>query len=184
METETERLQQALKVLSDAEKQLRLSSERSTWFTAALLQIGTGHSPQPTPSRSSTQQSTERLDKGVLTKIRETSLSETMSNPSLGLWESSSVSVPVVASGRNSISAPRSSFYRAHKDDSTSMMVPRCVSPDKLDSIWRSCVERCDPERLRHLLYAHGKLVSITETKGRWISIIFKIIFCFIIDNL
>lgn len=42
-EAELERLQLALKILSDAEKQLRHSSERSTWFTAALLQLGSAH---------------------------------------------------------------------------------------------------------------------------------------------
>jgi len=37
MDAELERLQQALKILSDAEKQIRVSSERPTWFTAALV---------------------------------------------------------------------------------------------------------------------------------------------------
>lgn len=34
-----EKLRQALKTLSEAEKQLRVSSERMTWLTAALLQL-------------------------------------------------------------------------------------------------------------------------------------------------
>jgi hypothetical protein len=55
-DAELERLQQALKILSDAEKQLRLSSERSTWFTAALLQLGSGRDSE-THSRSSSKQS-------------------------------------------------------------------------------------------------------------------------------
>ncbi|KAH7661115.1 DNA polymerase III clamp loader complex gamma/delta/delta subunit C-terminal protein [Dioscorea alata] len=45
-EVELEKVQQALKILSDAEKQLRLSSVRSTWFSAALLQLGSGHAPE------------------------------------------------------------------------------------------------------------------------------------------
>eukprot|EP01018_Ginkgo_biloba_P015202 Gb_11110 [translate_table: standard] len=36
---EMERLRQALKTLSEAEKQLRLSNDRTTWLTAALLQL-------------------------------------------------------------------------------------------------------------------------------------------------
>ncbi|KAH7299862.1 hypothetical protein KP509_24G034100 [Ceratopteris richardii] len=36
---ETERLRQALKILSEAEKQLRSSSDKTTWLTAALLQF-------------------------------------------------------------------------------------------------------------------------------------------------
>ncbi|KAL7589762.1 hypothetical protein Lser_V15G36482 [Lactuca serriola] len=48
-----ERLKHALKLLSESEKQLRLSSERSTWFTATLLQLGSVPSADLTPSRSS-----------------------------------------------------------------------------------------------------------------------------------
>ncbi|KAF3322013.1 hypothetical protein FCM35_KLT14229 [Carex littledalei] len=36
---DTERLRQALKVLSEAEKQLRVSTDKITWLTAALLQL-------------------------------------------------------------------------------------------------------------------------------------------------
>ncbi|KAL7603852.1 hypothetical protein Lser_V15G16396 [Lactuca serriola] len=39
--------------LSESEKQLRLSSERSTWFTATLLQLGSVPSADLTPSGSS-----------------------------------------------------------------------------------------------------------------------------------
>ena len=39
--------------LSEFEKQLRLSSERSTWFTATLLQLGSVPSADLTPSGSS-----------------------------------------------------------------------------------------------------------------------------------
>nr|KAJ0201652.1 hypothetical protein LSAT_V11C600334990 [Lactuca sativa] len=52
-EAEIERLKHALKILSESEKQLRLSSERSTWFTSTLLQLGSVPSADPTPSGSS-----------------------------------------------------------------------------------------------------------------------------------
>jgi DNA polymerase III gamma/tau subunit len=57
-EAELERLQQALKILSDAEKQIRLSSERSTWFTAALLQLGSNSISDTNQSRTSSKHST------------------------------------------------------------------------------------------------------------------------------
>ncbi|KAJ4795682.1 DNA polymerase III subunit gamma/tau [Rhynchospora pubera] len=56
-EAELERLQQALKILSDAEKQIRLSSERSTWFTAALLQLGSSSLSDTNQSRTSSKKS-------------------------------------------------------------------------------------------------------------------------------
>lgn len=61
-EAELERLRQALKILSDAEKQLRHSSERSTWFTAALLQLGAGHNLESTQSSNNTRRSTRGTD--------------------------------------------------------------------------------------------------------------------------
>jgi DNA polymerase III gamma/tau subunit len=47
---DTERLRQALKVLSEAEKQLRVSNDKITWLTAALLQLAPdAHYVLPTP---------------------------------------------------------------------------------------------------------------------------------------
>lgn len=60
-EAEIERLQQALKILSDAEKHLRLSSERSTWFTAALLQLGSSHSSDSLCSTDSSSKQSTRI---------------------------------------------------------------------------------------------------------------------------
>ncbi|GJT04444.1 hypothetical protein Tco_0838906 [Tanacetum coccineum] len=61
-EAELERLKHALKLLSEAEKQLRFSTERSTWFTAFLLQLGSVPSTDPTPSGSSRRQSSRTTD--------------------------------------------------------------------------------------------------------------------------
>ncbi|KAH7681350.1 hypothetical protein IHE45_05G052600 [Dioscorea alata] len=38
--------------------------------------------------------------------------------------------------------------------------------------IWRRCIGRCYSKTLRQLLYAHGKLVSITESKGILVAFI------------
>jgi DNA polymerase III gamma/tau subunit len=44
---EQQRLQQALKVLAESEKQLHVSNDRSTWLTAALLQFAPDQSYLP-----------------------------------------------------------------------------------------------------------------------------------------
>ncbi|KAF0904868.1 hypothetical protein E2562_038154, partial [Oryza meyeriana var. granulata] len=77
---ELERLQQALKILSDAEKQIRLSSERSTWFTAALLQLSCGHSSEMNPARSSATECYKSLNDAVAEAGRESSSSRTASH--------------------------------------------------------------------------------------------------------
>jgi hypothetical protein len=53
---ELRQLCQALKVLSEAEKQLRVSGDRPTWLTAALLQFAPDHSFLPSSANASTQQ--------------------------------------------------------------------------------------------------------------------------------
>ncbi|GER25345.1 replication factor C / DNA polymerase IIIgamma-tau subunit [Striga asiatica] len=61
-ERELERLKHALTLLSEAEKHLRVSSERSTWFTATLLQLGSFPSSDRTHSGSSRRQSSKATD--------------------------------------------------------------------------------------------------------------------------
>lgn len=141
-ETTINRLHRSLKILSDAEKQIRSSGEQSTWFTAALLQLGSIHSSHPTPSCSSS-----RSIKRLVDNTR--------------FWESSSSPILGITSARNSVST--------RKDEG---IFSKYVSPDKLDAIWRSCVESIDSEILRDLLNEHGKLVSITENKGILIAYI------------
>ncbi|KAF2317319.1 hypothetical protein GH714_020125 [Hevea brasiliensis] len=74
-EAELERLKHALKLLSEAEKQLRVSSDRSTWFTATLLQLGSVPSPDLTQSSSSRRQSsgTTEEDPSSASELRFTS---------------------------------------------------------------------------------------------------------------
>ncbi|GER28463.1 replication factor C / DNA polymerase IIIgamma-tau subunit [Striga asiatica] len=61
---EMEKLRQALKTLSEAEKQLRVSNDRLTWLTAALLQLAPEqqytsfhHSPLRKPRKSNAEKS-------------------------------------------------------------------------------------------------------------------------------
>ncbi|GJM87745.1 hypothetical protein PR202_ga03733 [Eleusine coracana subsp. coracana] len=79
-DAELERLQQALKILSDAERQIRLSSERPTWFTAALLQLGCGHSSDMIQPGSSTREPKTAND-AVSEAARESSSSRNISHP-------------------------------------------------------------------------------------------------------
>lgn len=67
-EPELDRLKLALKVLSDAEKQLRHSSERSTWFTAALLQLGVDHGLENMQSGNNSKKSNKASD-GVVSDM-------------------------------------------------------------------------------------------------------------------
>ena len=160
-ETEVERLKHALKFLSEAEKQLRVSSERSTWFTATLLQLGSITSPDFTQTGSSRRQSCKPTDGDPSStsngKIayKQMSLAQLMP-PKLGS--------PASSTHKQSIEGKDMSFSR--EDATLRNMVYRCKNSEKLDSIWVHCIERCHSKTLRQLMYAHGKLLSISESEG------------------
>ncbi|KAJ7967917.1 protein STICHEL [Quillaja saponaria] len=135
-ESELERLKHALKLLSEAEKQLRASSERSTWFTATLLQLGSMPSPDFSHSGSSRRQSFKTTDDDPSSASREASSCKQMSDA------------------------------RYVNLKSTSPASLRKEVNDKLYNIWARCIERCHSKTLRQLLHTHGKLVSICEVEG------------------
>jgi hypothetical protein len=191
-DAELERLQQALKILSDAEKQLRLSSERSTWFTAALLQLGSGRDSE-THSKSSSKQSARAASETMLEAVRESSASRTASHPLFTIRGSRNTLDHRTASGHSSPHGLASLSSRMRPSDN--LIYGQCRSVDRvlLDSaqtrnsteqgpiingssdnlvqIWRACIENCHSKTLRQLLCDHGKLASIKEYEGRYTSI-------------
>lgn len=178
-----ERLQQALKILSDAEKQLRLSSERSTWFTAALLQLG---------SNQNSEQNAKKINNGPTESARD-SIGRNTSHPLLTFRESKSTLGPRTTSGHStphglpsyrrrsndtssksenlaadsrSVDKPLPEFSQT--SDTSKKRILKCVNPDKLAEIWRSCIDRCHSKTLRQLLSDFGKLLSISECDGKF----------------
>ncbi|WOL14291.1 protein STICHEL-like isoform X2 [Canna indica] len=140
-EVELEKFHLALKILSDAEKQLRHSSERSIWFTAALLQLGWGHKLLPNQSSSTNRQNAKKPSNDV-PDINQTS--------SVG----------------NNGSFDRVLIDSHQTDDAISNGVFKSISPEYLDKIWRLCINRCHSNALRQLLSHNGRLLSVVENKG------------------
>lgn len=188
-EAEMDRLKHALKLLSEAEKQLRVSSERSTWFTATLLQLGSP-SPDPTLSGSSRRQSSKTTEDDPSSASRDATIVHKQKPDAHHMPRKSfsPISMPKSAEknsthqgdllslvdGFNFNAKPVQSQFRnsgasasSHDDVMMGNMVFRCINADKLDDIWERCIERCHSKTLRQLLHAHGKLVSISEAEGK-----------------
>lgn len=153
-EAELDRLKHALKLLSEAEKQLRVSTERATWFTATLLQLGSVPSPDPTQSGSSRKQSSKATD-------------EDLSSAHYVTEKMNSTFFPRKANGNSNLAVIQHiNNHSASASSHDNLMVGiRCVNPEKLDAIWGQCIERCHSETLRQLLYTYGKLVSVSEVE-------------------
>jgi DNA polymerase III gamma/tau subunit len=179
-EAELERLKHALRLLSEAEKQLRISSDRSTWFTATLLQLGSTPSMDLTLSSSSRRQSSRTTEEDPSSVSKESNVYKPNSDAQYFPRRSSSPSSLYRAiNGHSShqgeyefnAKPPRlmdSNALSASLDDEmTGNKVFRYKNSDKLDDIWEKCIEKCHSQTLRQLLHAHGKLLSISEVDGK-----------------
>ncbi|KAL9241854.1 hypothetical protein vseg_015916 [Gypsophila vaccaria] len=167
-DTELEKLKHALKLLSDSEKQLRVSSERSTWFTATLLQLGSVTSPEFTPSGSSKKQSSKTTADDPSTTSGRKQASDALYNmrrsaspPSFAAGVGACDSKATNKRSLNSIDSAAS-----HDDFVCGSMTMEQANKDALDDIWLQCIERCHSKTLRQLLHSHGKLISLAEVDG------------------
>ncbi|XP_042433621.1 protein STICHEL-like isoform X1 [Zingiber officinale] len=141
-EAELDRLKQALKILSAAEKQLQHSNERSTWFTAALLRLGD-------------RQSLERI--------------QFSDNNNQSIRSSDGMISDMVYSSRfckDRRSLDGAMIDTRHANEATSVKLYGYGSLDELDVTWRRCIDQCHSKTLKKLLNGHGKLVSITDNEG------------------
>lgn len=188
-EEELEKLKHALKLLSKAEKQLRVSSERSTWFTATLLQLGSVTSPEFTLSGSSRKQSSKTTDEeqstaskdgpGHVQKSDAHYTPRRLASPT-ALLDSKGLSghqeAPfLLKDGINSNSKAAHSKSTNSVDTSPShddMIVGQILwsqlDTKELDHLWLQCTRRCHYEKLRQLLQNYGKLISISEVDGMY----------------
>ncbi|KAK9750068.1 hypothetical protein RND81_02G170900 [Saponaria officinalis] len=166
-DTELEKLKHALKLLSESEKQLRVSSERSTWFTATLLQLGSVTSSEFTPSGSSKKQSSKTTADDPSTVSGRKQSSDAL------YMMPRSASPPSYAAGVGPCDPKATNKRSLNSMDSTAShdfgggsMTMEQANMDALDDIWLQCIERCHSKTLRQLLHSHGKLISLAEVDG------------------
>ncbi|KAL3843620.1 hypothetical protein ACJIZ3_001023 [Penstemon smallii] len=163
-ERELDRLKHALALLSEAEKHLRVSSERSTWFTATLLQLGSVPSPNRTHSGSSHRQSYRATEEDNTSITREATMMKQRIDAQFGAEKSGSPETSMIAAHRNSTSKINS--IEATSIDSS----PNQSHSKMLHNIWLQCIEKCHSKTLRQLLQFHGKLLSISEMQGGFVA--------------
>ncbi|XP_031103240.1 protein STICHEL isoform X2 [Ipomoea triloba] len=183
-ELEVDRLKHALKLLSDAEKQLRVSSERSTWFTATLLQLGSVPSLDQTHSGSSRRQSSKATEEDPSTStFREVVSRKQQKGDSL--YAPCKLGSPSsFAKGSHRISSSKDLGYAkitqsklisgeslASQDElKLGKTVPRSLNTNMLDDIWVRCIEKCHSNTLKQLLHTCGTLVSMSEIDSVFVA--------------
>lgn len=180
-ERELDRLKHALTLLSEAEKHLRVSSERPTWFTATLLQLGSMSSPARTQSTSSRRRSSMATEEDRVSMPREATAHKQNSD------EQSGSSTSFMAADRcNSMIKEKlvgltpetnesqfidgKSLTVSHGDCISRRTTLACEDSEMLTNIWLLSIEKCHSKKLRLLLHSYGKLVSVSEMKGKFPS--------------
>lgn len=168
-ERELHRLKHALTLLSEAEKHLRVSSERSTWFTATLLQLGSMPSPSRTQSTSSRGRTSKATEEDCISMPGEADASKQNSDEQFAPEKSACTSKVISTPNTNQSQFNDSKSLSVSRVDSTSTRTTlTCVDSEMLISIWLLCIEKCHSKTLRLLLHSYGKLVSISETNGKF----------------
>ncbi|XP_030539255.1 protein STICHEL [Rhodamnia argentea] len=172
-DSELERLKHALKLLSEAEKQLRVSNERSTWFTATLLQLGSVPSPEASNSSSSQKQSSRTTEDPSSAARGYTSYKRKSDSRYAPQESASPVSLLEEANSSpchqgTALSLINDHTFRTRGTHAGGLggTMFKTTSLEKLNDIWIRCIERCHSKTLRQLLHVHGKLISISETEG------------------
>lgn len=171
-ERELDRMKHALTLLSEAEKHLRVSTERSTWFTATLLQLGSVSSPDRTQSTSSRRQSSKATEEDHMSMPREAIVFKQNSDAQFASEKSGSPTSFMLAQGRLNTKPNQSQFIDgenlavSHGDCTAGKTTLTCMDSKMLTNIWLQCIEKCHSKTLRQLLLSYGKLVSLSEMKG------------------
>lgn len=187
-ERELDRLKHALTLLSEAEKHLRVSTERSTWFTATLLQLGSLSSPDRTQSTSSRRQSSKATDEDHMSMLREPTAPKQNSDAQFTPEKSMSneKQVRLVAKPNHSQFIDGENLTNTNGGSTTGKTTLTCMDSKMLINIWLQCIEKCHSKTLRQLLHSYGKLVCLSEMKGKisiqnnWDTSISFSPFCFI----
>ncbi|XP_077227309.1 AAA-type ATPase family protein [Tasmannia lanceolata] len=185
-----EKLRQALKVLSEAEKQLRMSNDKLTWLTAALLQLA----PDQQYILPSSTDTSFNHSPGVLNNTRERDITRKCNGEQTGiLKDKRGLSTSIRMENINNISANEnimdSGFVDKKKNVGATSSRTSALSTDmirrsggqipgndhkKIEEIWLSVLEKIQLNTLKQFMYQEGKLISVSFGAAPTVKLIFS----------
>ncbi|XP_042041895.1 protein STICHEL-like 4 isoform X2 [Salvia splendens] len=155
-----EKLRQALKTLSEAEKQLRVSNDRITWLTAALLQLAPDQQYMLPVSSAETSMNQSPL---ALNGARK-------SNAEMpGFQAGSSANVHYNEEVKGSVMAGNK-----HDKGEMNSQQAQAVYNEKLEAIWLDVLEKIPMNSIREFMYQEGKLVSVSYGAAPTVQLLFN----------
>ncbi|KAH8493905.1 hypothetical protein H0E87_020606, partial [Populus deltoides] len=191
-----EKLRQALKTLSEAEKQLRMSNDKLTWLTAALLQLAPdqqyllpssstetsfNHSPLALYNmgeRDIARKGGERVEmphnkRGLSTHVR---LENLPGGTSADFQNSGSTNGINMDRKRSAASGMASQWTSVQTSDAVRVNGRQVSGKSRKghEEIWLEVLEKIEINSMREFLYQEGKLISVSFGAAPTVQLIFS----------
>ncbi|CAI9087836.1 OLC1v1022016C1 [Oldenlandia corymbosa var. corymbosa] len=190
-----EKLRQALKTLSEAEKQLRMANDRLTWLTAALLQLAPdrqyvlpsssgdtsfNHSPlvpnnaniRERPRRSSAEHTEiPKTDRVLSAQVRMENVQSTTSRDfDDGRRKGTNLDRRVVAGNT------RAQHIHGHSSDKHKVNSGKSQGSfhSEIEEIWLDVLGRIQVNSIRQFLFQEGKLISVSLGAAPTVQLMFS----------
>ncbi|XP_057739273.1 protein STICHEL-like 3 [Arachis stenosperma] len=186
-----EKLRQALKTLSEAEKQLRMSNDKLTWLTAALLQLAPDQQyVMPTSSDNSFNHSPLALNNSgvreatringnpveISSKARQLSVDSRLENFHAGHSANGMTKDPSTEKRRLGVSGSATQQTYSHMANKSRMNERQILSKNHkgIEEMWLEVLERIQVTGLREFLYKEGKLISVSFGAAPTVQLMFS----------
>ncbi|XP_068643755.1 protein STICHEL-like 4 isoform X2 [Aristolochia californica] len=180
-----EKLRQALKTLSEAEKQLRLSNDRLTWLTAALLQLAPDKQyilPSSSGDTSLDHSPVVLSSERVVARKWNSEQAETTSS---GKGLSASIGLGNLNTECADEFTRRSNFMgrkghvgftppRTSTDTRGSARQISGTGRKEIEEIWQAVLDNIEVNTLKQLMQQEGKLISVSYCAASTVLLIFS----------
>ncbi|XP_048333787.2 protein STICHEL-like 3 [Ziziphus jujuba] len=186
-----EKLRQALKTLSEAEKQLRTSNDKLTWLTAALLQLAPDQQYMlPSSSADTSFNHSPSVLNGMGGRdVRKGGEQAQMPNNSRGLSRNGRQAGASDFHSNNMLKGSNSDRKR-HSTSSAGMAPPQISARSAgmikaggrqvsgkvrkgIEEIWLEVLEKIQYNGIKEFLYQEGKLISVSFGAAPTVQLIF-----------
>ncbi|KAI8525721.1 hypothetical protein RHMOL_Rhmol13G0252000 [Rhododendron molle] len=185
LKEDMEKLRQALKTLSEAEKQLRMSNDRLTWLTAALLQLAPdqqymlpsssadtsfNHSPlvqsnaaRRERSRKSNVEKAERPNTERRSSMHDTRIANLQAESSSDAYRNDVTKGNTTDRRRHAASGlgPQQPLARSADMNITSGWPLTARAQKEIDVIWLEVLQKIQISSIKEFVYREGKLISV-----------------------
>ncbi|XP_051135371.1 protein STICHEL-like 3 isoform X2 [Andrographis paniculata] len=173
-----EKLRQALKTLSEAEKQLRGSNDRITWLTAAVLQLAPDQQYLLAPSSSEDTNFNQRplvLNNALIERPRKSNSERSMfpaGSSGSGHYNGILKGTDVVRSTGNGGGTVSQQFYLPSNDRDPISKVH--FRGQEIEGIWLEVLEKIPHTSVKEFLATEGKLISINYDTDPTVQLLFN----------